>query len=128
VVDHGHRRPAAPFIQDFAEIWRSADKIVYPRTLKTVSIAKTRIERDFDSDAVREMKASAVRDISVGGPDLDAHAIKAGLVDECHLFLAPIAVGGGTRFFPDEVHLKLELVNERRFANGMVHLRYRTKA
>jgi dihydrofolate reductase len=114
------------FIQDFAEIWRAVDKIVFSKTLATVSSAKTRIERDFDPDAVRQLKASAGRDITVGGPDLAAQAIKARLVDECHLFLSPIAVGGGTRFFPDDVRLELELVDERRFGNGMVHLRYRT--
>jgi dihydrofolate reductase len=117
-----------PVIRDFAEIWRAADKIVYSKTLATVSSARTRIERDFDPDAVRQMKASAERDLSVGGPGLAAHALEAGLVDECHLFLAPIVVGGGTRFFPDDVRLELQLVDERRFSNGTVHLRYRTKA
>ncbi|HZJ04802.1 MAG TPA: dihydrofolate reductase family protein, partial [Nocardioidaceae bacterium] len=81
-------------IQDFARIWRAADKVVYSTTLATVSSARTRIERVFDPEAVRQMKASAIRDISVGGPDLAAQAIKAGLVDECHLFIAPIVVGG----------------------------------
>jgi dihydrofolate reductase len=114
------------FIQDFTEIWRAADKIVFSKTLATVSSAKTRIERDFDADEVRQMKVSAGRDLTVGGPDLAAQAIKAGLVDECHVFIAPIAVGGGTRFFPDDVRLELELMDERRFGNGMVHLRYRT--
>jgi dihydrofolate reductase len=117
-----------PVIRDFAEIWRAADKIVYSKTLATVSSARTRIERDFDPDEVRQMKASAERDLSVGGPGLAAHALEAGLVDECHLFLAPIVVGGGTRFFPDDVRLELQLVDERRFSNGTVHLRYRTKA
>jgi dihydrofolate reductase len=86
-----------PFIKDYAEIWRAADKIVYSRSLETVSSARTRIERNFEPDAVREMKAAAVRDLSVGGPDLAAQAIRAGLVDEIHLFLAPIVVGGGIR-------------------------------
>ena len=116
------------FIHDFAEIWRAADKIVYSKTLESVSSARTRLERDFEPDAVRQMKASAGRDLTVGGPGLAAHAIEAGLVDECHLFLAPIAVGGGTRFFPDDARLDLELLDERRFRNGMVHLRYRTRA
>ena len=116
-----------PFIRDYAEIWRAADKIVYSKTLQTVSSARTRIERAFDPDAVRQMKASAGSDISVGGPDLAAQAIEAGLVDEYHLFLAPIAVGGGTRALPDDVRVKLELSDERRFGNGVVHLRYRTK-
>jgi dihydrofolate reductase len=115
------------FMRDFAEIWRAADKIVYSRTLETVSSARTRIERDFDPEAVQQMKASAGRDISVGGPDLAAHAFKAGLVDECHLFVAPIIVGGGTRALPDDVRLELELADERRFGGGLVCLRYRTR-
>ena len=116
-----------PFMQDFAEIWQAADKIVYSKTLQTVSSSRTRIERDFDPEAVRQMKASAGRDITVGGPDLAAQALKAGLVDECHLFVAPIVVGGGKQFLPDDVRLKLELLDERRFGNGVVHLRYRTR-
>ena len=115
-----------PFVRDFAQIWQAADKVVYSKTLETVSSARTRIERDFDSEAVRQMKAPAGRDISVGGPDLAAQAIKAGLVDECHLFVAPIVVGGGKRSLPNDVRLKLELLDERRFGNGMVHLHYRT--
>jgi dihydrofolate reductase len=116
-----------PFIRDYAGIWRAADKIVYSTTLQAVSSAKTRIERDFDPEAVRQMKASAGRDLSVGGPHLAARAIEAGLVDEYHLFLAPVAVGGGTRALPDDVRVKLELLDERRFGNGVVHLHYRTK-
>ena len=116
-----------PFVQDFAGIWRAADKIVYSKTLQAVSSARTRIERDFDPEAVRQMKASAGRDITVGGPDLAAQALKAGLVDECHLFVAPIVVGGGKQFLPDDVRLKLELLDERRFGNGVVHLHYRTR-
>jgi dihydrofolate reductase len=116
-----------PFIQDFAGIWQAADKIVYSKTLDTPSSARTRIERDFDPDAVRRMKASAERDISVGGPDFAAQAIKAGLVDEYHLFLTPIIVGGGKQSLPDNVRLELELLDERRFGNGVVHLHYRTK-
>jgi dihydrofolate reductase len=116
-----------PFIQDFAEIWQAADKIVYSKTLKTVSSARTRIERDFDPEAVRQLKASAGRDITVGGPNLAAQAIKAGLVDECHLFLAPIVVGGGKQSLPNEVRLKLDLVDERRFGSGVVHLHYRAR-
>ena len=114
-------------VRDYARIWRAADKIVYSRTLETVSSARTRIERDFDPAAVRQMKASAERDISVGGPRLAAQAIKAELVDEYHLFLAPIVVGGGNPSFPNNVRLMLELVNERRFGNGMVHLHYRSR-
>jgi dihydrofolate reductase len=116
-----------PFIQDFAEIWRAADKIVYSRTAETVSSARTRIEREFDPDAVRQLKATAERDIGVGGPDLAGQAIKAGLVDEIHLVVAPVVVGGGIEALPDNVRLDLELLDERRFGNGMVHLRYRSR-
>jgi dihydrofolate reductase len=115
-----------PFIRDFAAIWQAADKIVYSKTLETVSSARTRIERAFDPEAVRHVKASAGRDLSVGGPELAARAFEAGLVDECHLFLAPIVVGGGNRSLPDNVRLNLELLDERRFRSGFVHLRYRT--
>jgi dihydrofolate reductase len=116
------------FVQDFAEIWRAADKIVYSKTLETISSARTRIERDFDPEAVRKIKASAGLDISVGGPDLAAQAIKVGLVDECHLFVTPIVVGGGKQSLPNNVRLRLELLDERRFGNGVVHLHYRTRA
>ena len=115
----------APVMKDFAEIWRAADKIVYSKTLETVSSARTRIERDFDPEAVRRMKASAGSDIAVGGPELAAQAIKAGLVDECHLLLVPWVMGGGKRALPDNVRLKLELLDERRFRSGVVHLHYR---
>ncbi len=116
-----------PFVQDFAQIWQAADKIVYSATLETVSSAETRIERDFDPEAVRQLKASAGRDITVGGPGLAAQAIKAGLVDEYHLFLTPVMVGGGKQSLPDNLRLKLELLDERRFGNGMVYLRYRSR-
>jgi dihydrofolate reductase len=115
-----------PFTQDFAAIWQAADKIVYSKTLETVSSTRTRIERNFDPEVVRQLKASAGRDLTVGGPDLAAQAFKAGLVDECHLFLAPIVVGGGKQSLPNDVRLKLELLDERRFGNGVVHLCYRT--
>ena len=114
----------SPIMRDFAEIWRAADKIVYSTTLERVSSARTRIERAFDPEAVRRMKAAAERDITVGGPTLAAQAIRAGLVDECHLFVSPMVVGGGTRSLPDGVRVKLELLDERRFGNGVVHLRY----
>jgi dihydrofolate reductase len=117
----------SPLMRDFAEIWQAADKVVYSRTLEAVSSARSRIERDFDPEAVRQMKAQAGSDIAVGGPDLAAQAIKAGLVDEYQLFVAPIVVGGGTQSLPDDVRLKLELLDERRFGNGMVHLHYRTR-
>ena len=116
-----------PVMQDFAELWQAADKIVYSRTLETVTSARTQIERDFDPEAVRQMKARAGRDITVGGPDLAAQAIKAGLVDECHLFVTPIVVGGGKQSLPTGVRLELELLDERRFGNGVVHLHYRTR-
>jgi dihydrofolate reductase len=116
----------SPVMRDFAEIWQAADKIVYSKTLEAVSTARTRIERDFDPEAVRQMKARAGHDILVGGPELAAQAFKAGLIDECHLFVVPMVVGGGKRFLPDNVRLQLELLDERRFGNGMVHLHYRT--
>jgi dihydrofolate reductase len=115
-----------PVIRDYAEIWQDADKVVYSKTLKAVSTSRTRIERDFDADAIREMKVRAVRDLSVGGPELAAQAIEAGLVDELHLFLSPIVVGGGKQSLPDGVRLELELRSERRFGNGVVHLHYST--
>jgi dihydrofolate reductase len=110
--------------KDYTEIWQAAEKIVYSTTLETVSSARTRIERAFDPEMVRQLKASAKRDISVSGPDLAAQAIKAGLVDEYHLFLTPIVVGGGIRFLPNDVRLRLELLDEHRFGNGVVHLHY----
>ena len=116
-----------PFIRDYAEIWKAAEKIVYSRTLAEVSSARTRIEREFDIDAVRQLKATADRDIGIGGADLAAQAIDAGLVDELHLFLSPVVVGGGKPSLPDKVRLELELLDERRFANGVVHLHYRTR-
>jgi dihydrofolate reductase len=116
-----------PVIQDFAEIWQAAEKIVYSRTLEAVSSARTRIEREFDPEEVRQLIARAVREISVGGPDLAAQAIKAGLVDEYHVFVTPVVVGGGRRALPDGVRLELELLDERRFGSGVVHLHYRTE-
>lgn len=116
-----------PFTRDFAEIWRAADKIVYSKTLEKVSSARTRIERDFDPDAVRRTKALAGRDITVAGASLAAHAIKAGLVDEYHLIISPILVGGGKPSLPDHVLLRLDLLAERRFGNGVVHLHYGPK-
>jgi dihydrofolate reductase len=115
-----------PFSRDFAEIWQAADKIVYSKTVETAASARTRIERDFDPEAVRQLKASAGRDITVGGPELAAQAIRAGLVDELQLFVAPVVVGGGKRSLPNDVHLKLELLDERRFGSGVVYLRYGT--
>jgi dihydrofolate reductase len=122
-MDTGSERP--PVVQDFAKIWQAADKIVYSRTLETAPGARTRIERDFDPEAVRQLKASARRDLTVGGPDLAAQAIKAGLIDEYQLFVTPVVVGGGKRSLPDGIRLKLELMDERRFGSGVVHLHYR---
>ncbi len=117
----------SPVMRDFAQIWQAAEKIVYSRTLEAVSTARTRIERDFEPEAVRQMKASAQRDMIVGGADLAAHAFRAWLVDECHLFVVPIVVGGGKRSLPDDVRVKLELLDERRFEGGVVYLHYRTR-
>ena len=110
---------------DYAEIWRATEKTVYSRTLQTASSARTRIEREFDRDAVRQLKQSSGADISIGGAELAGQAIGAGLVDECHLFLCPIVVGGGKRALHDNVRAQLELLDERRFPNGVVHLHYR---
>jgi dihydrofolate reductase len=115
----------APVIRDFAQIWRAADKVVYSRTLHEVSSARTRIEREFDPEAVRRMKAD--HDIVVGGPELAAQAIRAGLVDEYHLFLSPVVVGGGNPALPAGVRVDLELLSERRFGNGVVHVHYRAR-
>jgi dihydrofolate reductase len=114
------------YIRDYAELWRNSDKIVYSRTLDAPSTPRTRIERDFDADAVRRLKGEAERDLAVGGAELAAQALRAGLVDELHLLLAPVLVGGGKRALPDDVRLPLDLVGERRFGSGFVHLHYRT--
>ena len=117
----------SPITRDFAAIWQAADKIVYSRKLEAVSTARTRIERDFDPKAVRQLKATTGQDLLIGGPDLATHAFMARLIDECHLFLVPILVGGGKQALPNNVSLELELLEERRFGNGMVYLRYRIK-
>jgi dihydrofolate reductase len=116
-------RPA--YEHEFGEIWRAADKIVYSRTLEEASTARTRIEREFDPEAVRRMKEEADRDLGVSGPNLAASAFRAGLVDECHLLLWPVIIGGGKPALPDGVRLNLELVDQRRFGNGVVHLHHR---
>jgi len=116
-----------PVAQDYARIWQAATKIVYSRTLEAVTTARTQLERELDPEAVRQMKARVERDITVGGPDLAAQAIRAGLVDEYHLFINPVVVGGGNRALPDAVRLNLELIDERRFGIGLVHLHYRTR-
>jgi dihydrofolate reductase len=121
-----HAHPGQPaFVNDFGELWQMADKVVYSKTLKAVSSARTHVEQDFDPAAIRRMKLTAGRDISVGGPELAAEAIKAGLVDEFHLLVMPMVVGGGKRSLPNNVRLKLELLQERRFASGVVYLQYR---
>jgi dihydrofolate reductase len=117
----------SPLMRDFAEIWQAADKIVYSKTLEHVSTRKTQLKRTFDPEAIRQLKKSAESDILIGGPDLAAHAFRSGLIDECHLFLAPILVGGGKKSLPDNVRLELELLEERRFASGVVFLRYRAR-
>lgn len=114
-----------PVFWDYAEIWRAAQKVVFSRTLETVSSARTRIEREFDRDAVRQLKQSSGSDISVGGAELAGRAMAAGLIDECHLFLCPVVVGGGKRALPDSIRAQLELLDERRFDSGVVHLHYR---
>ncbi|MDA0637215.1 dihydrofolate reductase family protein [Nonomuraea sp. MCN248] len=116
-----------PFILECAKVWQAADKVVYSTTLEEVSSGRTRIERSFDPESVRRLKAESGRDLSVDGPDLAAQAIAAGLVDEYQLFVGPAVVGGGHRFFPDGVRADLELLDERRFGNGVVYLRYGVK-
>ena len=111
--------------RDFAEIWRAAEKIVYSRTLQTVSSARTRIERDLDTDAIRRLKETSGSDITIGGAELAGQAIAAGLVDELHLLLGPVIVGGGKSALPAKVHAQLQLIGERRFSGGVVHLHYR---
>ncbi|MFL6236442.1 MAG: dihydrofolate reductase family protein [Thermoanaerobaculia bacterium] len=118
--------PAAAL--ELAPIWQAAEKIVYSTALRTVSTAKTRLERKFEPDVVRELKARATREVAVGGPALAAHAIRAGLVDEYNLLIAPIIAGGGNPYLPGKVPVKLELLDERRFDNGMIHVRYRAKS
>jgi dihydrofolate reductase len=119
----GPEQPAVS--HDFAQIWRAADKIVYSRTLRAPSSARTRLESAFDAEAVTRLKETSRSDISVGGPELAAQAIAAGLVDECQLFLSPVAVGGGKRALPANVRVQLELLDERRFHSGVVYLSYR---
>ncbi len=114
-----------PVMVDFAEIWRAADKVVFSRTLETVSSARTRIEATFDPEMIQKMKSSAKSDLTVAGAELAAFAFRAGLIDECHLLLNPILVGGGKQALPREVRTRLELLDEGRFANGVVHLHYR---
>jgi len=113
-----------PVMRDFAELWRAAEKIVYSRSLESASSARTRVEHDFDAAVVRRLKESAQGDIGIGGPELAGQAIAAGLVDECHLLLSPVVVGGGNAALPTGLRWDLELADERRFKNGVVHLHY----
>jgi dihydrofolate reductase len=116
------------YIEEFGEMWRASDKVVYSTTLDSLTAARTRIERAFEPHAVRRMKDERAGDISIGGPTLAAQAIGAGLVDEYQLFVVPVVVGGGTRCLPDEVRLALRLVDQRRFDNGTVYMSYRPVA
>lgn len=123
-----HTQPDQPEVaQEFTRIWQAADKIVYSTTLDAPATVHTRIERTFDPAAVQQLKKAADSDLSVGGSVLAAHALRAGLVDECQLFLVPAVVGGGLPAIPDGVRFDLELTDERRFASGVVHLRYRVR-
>lgn len=116
-----------PFVmRDYAKIWKAAEKIVFSKTLAAASTARTRIERTFDPDAIRTLKESSTRDISIGGAELAGEAIRAGLVDEIHLLFHPIVIGGGRRALPDDAVVRLELLDERRFKSGVVHVHYRT--
>ena len=113
-------------MHEFAEIWRAADKVVYSTTLEDVRTARTRLESNFDPAYIRQMAAEATTDITIAGPELAAHAFRAGLIDECRLLIAPVAVGAGKRCFPTERRVDFRLVDERRFGNGMTFLRYET--
>ena len=117
----------SPLLREFAEIWQAADKIVYSKTLEVVSTRKTQIQRNFDPEAIRKLKETAEQELLIGGAELAAHAFRAGLIDEYQLFLTPVIVGGGKPALPDNVRLELELLEERRFGNGMVFLHYRVR-
>jgi dihydrofolate reductase len=117
----------SPLTQDFAQIWQAATKIVYSKTLAAASTRNTQIERNFNPEAIKQLKKTAQHDIIIGGPELAAHAFRSGLIDECQLFLIPIIVGGGKPALPNKVRLELELLEERRFGNGIVFLRYQAK-
>ena len=114
----------SPLTQDFAQIWQAATKIVYSKTLASASTRKTQIEQNFNPEAIRQLKEAVEHDILIGGPELAAHAFRSRLIDECHLFLTPIIVGGGKPSLPDNVRLELEPLAERRLSNGTVYLRY----
>ncbi|MEV1128685.1 dihydrofolate reductase family protein [Agromyces sp. NPDC049794] len=121
-----HEEPdRLPVEREYTSVWQSADKVVFSTTLDGIGTKRTRLERSFDAEAVRDLVQSSTRDVSISGPGLAAHAFRAGLVDEVRLFLYPVVVGGGTRFLPDDVRMSLELLEERRFDSGVVFLRYR---
>ncbi len=117
----------SPLMRSFAQIWQSADKIVYSTTLASVSTHKTLLRNTFDTDEIRQLKAQSEHDILIGGPELAGHAFRAGLIDECHLYVAPILLGGGKPYFPQDIRLKLELLEDHRFDDGTVFLRYKTR-
>ena len=115
----------APEMVEFAELWRGADKVVFSSTLESIDAPRTRLEREFRADDIAELKRTADRHLSIGGPTLAAHALRAGLVDEVHLYTSPVIVGGGTALWPEDLRLDLELFDERRFGNGVVYTAYR---
>jgi dihydrofolate reductase len=123
-VDTG---PEPQVMRDFAEIWQAADKVVYSRTLEQAASARTRIKREFDPEAVRELVEAASRDVAIGGAELAAQAFRAGLVDECQVFFAPVVVGAGKRSLPEGVFARLDLLEQRRFESGFAYLRYNVK-
>jgi dihydrofolate reductase len=126
--DTADEAPEQPEVErEYTALWKAADKIVYSSTLDQVTTPRTRLERQFDPEALQRMKAVSERDLTISGPNLAAHAIRAGLVDEFRMFLSPVFVGGGTRFLPDGVHVRLERIEERPFDNGFVFLRYRIR-
>lgn len=126
--ERAHEEPDRSEVErDYTSVWQAADKVVFSTTLDEAGTKRTRLERSFDVDAVRDLVESSTRDVSISGPGLAAHAFRAGLIDEVRLFLHPVVVGGGTRFLPDGVRLSLELMEERRFDNGVVFLRYRVR-
>ncbi len=119
---------ASAVTRDFAQLWQAAEKIVYSRTLQRAETKRTRIERTFLPEIIRQMKVTAESDISVGGSELAAQAFAAGLVDECRLFLAPVIVGGGKPGLPRDLRIGLKLEVERRFPNGVVYVQYAVTA
>ena len=114
-------------LRRFAEAWQDADKLVYSRTVSEAATRRTRIERDFDAEQVRSLVAAADRDVLIGGAEIAAHALRAGIVDEYLVALHPVIVGSGKPALPDGLFLELELLDERRFSSGVVALRYRIR-